>query len=259
MRHLVHILAVGAIGAVVAASAPPALAKTTKECRADYVANEDAIKASGQSKKAYIAACKAGPDAAAPDAATTAPAAKAPAVKTPASSADAAPVLTKTKAQCAAEYSANLKAIKAAGQSKAAFDADCRAGTEKIGPAPAPVAAAPAIAAPAAASAAPPAASAIPAKVAPADPMAPKPIMSPAEAAPVPAAPAPAAKPDAAPNAKESELKAKCPSDRIVWANKKSGFYDLAGAKNYGKTKPGEFMCEMDAIAAGDRPAEGGK
>jgi len=49
-----------------------------------------------------------------------------------AASADLAPVLTKTKADCAAEYQANLQAIKAAGQSKAAFDADCRAGTEKI-------------------------------------------------------------------------------------------------------------------------------
>jgi hypothetical protein len=52
-----------------------------------------------------------------------------------AASADTAPVLTKTKAQCAAEYTANIKAIKANGQSKAAFDADCRAGTEKIAPA----------------------------------------------------------------------------------------------------------------------------
>jgi hypothetical protein len=49
-----------------------------------------------------------------------------------AASADSTPILTKTKADCAAEYQANLEAIKAAGQSKAAFDADCRAGTEKI-------------------------------------------------------------------------------------------------------------------------------
>jgi hypothetical protein len=52
-----------------------------------------------------------------------------------AASLEAAPVITKTKSQCAAEYSANLRAIKAAGQTKAAFDADCRAGTEKIPPA----------------------------------------------------------------------------------------------------------------------------
>lgn len=68
-----------------------------------------------------------------------------------AASPDEAPILTKTKAQCAAEYNANIKAIKANGQSKAAFDADCRAGTEKIGPKPTATAAAPKPAATAAA------------------------------------------------------------------------------------------------------------
>ncbi len=55
-----------------------------------------------------------------------------------ASSINEAPVLSKTKAECAAEYKANLEVIKANGQSKAAFDADCRAGTEKIKPAAKP-------------------------------------------------------------------------------------------------------------------------
>lgn len=83
-----------------------------------------------------------------------------------AASPDDAPILTKTKAQCAAEYNANIKAIKANGQSKAAFDADCRAGTEKIAPKPAAAAATPAPAAapkPAAAATAPAAAEAAPA------------------------------------------------------------------------------------------------
>ena len=55
-----------------------------------------------------------------------------------ASSAKDALILTKTKAECAAEYKANIEAIKVNGQSKAAFDADCRAGTEKIKPAATP-------------------------------------------------------------------------------------------------------------------------
>jgi hypothetical protein len=234
MRRLVVLLAAGAIGALAAASAPPAFAKTATECRADYAADKEAIKASGQSEKAYVAACKgkAGPDAA--------PAAATPAPARAAASGDAAPVLTRTKAQCAAEYASNVKAIKASGQTRAAFDADCRAGTERMTPAAEPAPAQPAPA-PAAAAAAP------------ADPMAPKPMMSPAQAAPVPAAVAPAAaKPDDA----QAVVKARCPSDRIVWVNTKSGFYDLAGAKAYGKTKPGEYMCEMDAVAAGDRPAQ---
>jgi hypothetical protein len=129
MRPIFHSLAAGAFGALIAASGPSAFAKTAKQCKADYAANKDSIKASGRTEKAYMAACKAGPDAAAPAAATAAPAA---------SSIEAAPIITRTKSQCAAEYSAHMAAIKAAGQTKAAFDADCRAGTEKIPPAPKP-------------------------------------------------------------------------------------------------------------------------
>ena len=215
MRRLVPILAAIVLGAL-AASAPPALAKTAKQCRADYAANKDSLAAGGQTEKDYVAACKTAPKKA-----------------TPAASADGAAVLTKTKAQCAAEYAANIKAIKANGQSKAAFDADCRAGTERIGPAPAPVAAAPA-----------------PAPPPPADPMAPKPLMSPTAGLPAPAA-APA---EAALSPAQTQLKAKCPSDRIVWVNAKAGVYDLPSAPGYGKTTPGEYMCEMDAKAAGDEP-----
>jgi hypothetical protein len=83
--------------------------------------------------------------------------------------------------------------------------------------------------------------------------MAPKPMMSPTAGLPAPAAPEPA-KPEAAPSGVEAQLKAKCPSDRIVWVNAKAGVYDLPGAPGYGKMKPGEFMCEMDAKAAGDEP-----
>ena len=218
MRRLIPVLAAATLGALLAFSPPPAFAKTAKECRADYAANKDALKAAGQTRKAYVAACKTAPDAA------------------PAASAGAAPVLTKTKAQCAAEYAANIKAIKASGQTRAAFDADCRAGTEKIGPAPAAAASAPAEPPP------------------PADPMAPKPLMSPTAGLPAPAAAEPA-KPEAALSPAQTQLKAKCPSDRIVWVNAKAGVYDLPGARGYGKTKPGAFMCEMDAKAAGDRRA----
>ncbi|MGD0723122.1 MAG: hypothetical protein ABR970_18975 [Roseiarcus sp.] len=55
----------------------------------------------------------------------------------PPAAAGEAPIVSRTKAECAAEYRANISAIRAAGQTKAAFDADCRAGTEKIPPAPA--------------------------------------------------------------------------------------------------------------------------
>jgi hypothetical protein len=55
----------------------------------------------------------------------------------PPAGAGEAPIVSRTKAECAAQYRANVAAIKAAGQTKAAFDADCRAGTERVPPAPA--------------------------------------------------------------------------------------------------------------------------
>jgi hypothetical protein len=233
MRYdLVHILSAAAIGAALALCASPASAKTAKECRADYAANKDAIKASGQTEKAYIAACRAGGDAAAPGAAA------APAAPAAAPAAAAEPAGGKTAKECAAEYSANKAAIKAV-QKKAAFIADCRAGKETIPEAAAPAAApAPAAAAPA--------------------PMAP----APAPAAAAPSAPAPMApKAGAAVEggfASDAQAKAKCPSDTVVWMNTKSHIYHFAGTHDYGHTKQGTYMCEMDAKGAG-RAAENEK
>ena len=42
------------------APAPAATTKTAKECDAEYAANKAAIKASGQTKRAFVAACRAG-------------------------------------------------------------------------------------------------------------------------------------------------------------------------------------------------------
>jgi hypothetical protein len=116
-----------------------ASAKTAKECNADYAANKGTVKASGQTKAAYVAACRA--DNAAE------PAAAAPA----AAPAAAAPASAKTAKECSAEYSENKAAIKAGGQKKADFIAACRAGTETVPTAAAPAApaAAPAAAEPA--------------------------------------------------------------------------------------------------------------
>ncbi len=38
----------------------PAVAKTTSQCDAEYAANKAAIKASGKTKRAFVAACRAG-------------------------------------------------------------------------------------------------------------------------------------------------------------------------------------------------------
>src|SRR5438552_2317014 len=74
--------------------------------------------------------------------------------------------------------------------------------------------------------------------------------------APAPAPAPTAAKPAPAPTATEAALKLKCPSDTIVWVNAKTKIYHFAGTHNYGTTKNGAYMCEMDAKTAGDRAAE---
>lgn len=148
MRRIAHLVSVAAIGCLLILSGAPSSANSAKECRDEYATNKETITANGQTEKAYLASCKAGP---------AAKSAKAPDAPVGARSTE---VVTKTKADCAAEYNAHSAAIKANGQTKAAFDADCRAGTEKVERVPvAPVAAAPAP---------------------PADPMALKPSISPA-------------------------------------------------------------------------------
>ena len=70
-RSIWSVLAASGVAIVLAVAAAPSYAKTVKECDADYAANKAAIKASGQKKADFIAACRAG--TAAP---TAAPAAR---------------------------------------------------------------------------------------------------------------------------------------------------------------------------------------
>jgi pyruvate/2-oxoglutarate dehydrogenase complex dihydrolipoamide acyltransferase (E2) component len=231
------IIVCGAVALMFSLTSAPATAKTVAECNAEYAANKDSIKASGQTKKDYVAACRAG-TATAPAAAPAAPAAAAPAPAAPATA--AAPAGGKTAKECNDEYSANKAAIKAGGQTKKDFVAACRAGTETI----------PAAAAPAPAPAPAPAAAA--------------PAPAPVAAAPAPAPAGPQSmKPQVATGAgqfgTDAQAKARCPSDTVVWLNTKSGIYHFAGTHNYGNTKQGAYMCEADAKAAGDRAAENEK
>jgi len=223
----------GGIAGVLAISVAPAIAKTIAECNAEFAANKDAIKASGQTKKDYVAACRAG--SATTPAATTPETAPAPAPAAPAAAAG------KTAKECNAEYAASKDAIKAGGQTKRDFVAACRAGTETIPSAPAAPAPAPAAApAPAPAAAPAPAPQAAPAPA----PMAPKPHVGATGAGGF---------------ATDAQARAHCPSDTVVWVNTKSGIYHFAGTHNYGTTKQGTYMCEADAKAAGDRAAENEK
>jgi hypothetical protein len=51
--------------------------------------------------------------------------------------------------------------------------------------------------------------------------------------------------------ATETEAKATCPGDPVVWVNLRSGVYHISGSRNYGQTRQGAYMCEKDSIAAG--------
>jgi hypothetical protein len=122
---LVRVLSAMAIGATLAICALPALARTAKECKADYAAHKDAIKALGETEKVYIETCKAGPDAPGSGAASSGPSdnniAKA----------------------CDADYVTNKDAVSARGESKKDFLASCRAAMEASQPAAAPQTTAP--------------------------------------------------------------------------------------------------------------------
>jgi hypothetical protein len=51
----------------------------------------------------------------------------------------------------------------------------------------------------------------------------------------------------------EAEARYRCPTDKVVWVNTDSRIYHYQGARYYGATKKGAYMCEADARAAGDR------
>jgi hypothetical protein len=59
--------------------------------------------------------------------------------------------------------------------------------------------------------------------------------------------------------ASESQAKAHCPGDTVVWANLSSKIYHYSGHKDYGTTKRGAYMCESDTAASGVRAAKNEK
>jgi hypothetical protein len=51
--------------------------------------------------------------------------------------------------------------------------------------------------------------------------------------------------------ANESEAKASCPNDAVVWVNLRSKVYHASGTRNYGRTQQGAYMCEQQSLTAG--------
>jgi hypothetical protein len=50
-----------------------------------------------------------------------------------------------------------------------------------------------------------------------------------------------------------------CPGDRTVWVNTRSGVYHYQGERYYGSTKEGQFECERQAKAEGNRATRNGQ
>jgi hypothetical protein len=152
---------------------------------------------------------------------------------------------------CQDQWRANRAANQAAGITEKDYVEKCRAGKAAAAPtAAAPTAAAPAAAAPAAA----------PSKAAPPKPAAKTAAPSTTSPATVgvakPTSPAPAA---ANQFSNAALAKAHCAGDSVVWANLGSRIYHFSGARDYGNTKQGAYMCERDAVAQGIRAAKNEK
>ena len=149
----------------------------------------------------------------------------------------------KTAKQCNDEYAANKAAIQASGKKKTDFIKECRAGQSATD---------------ASQSAAPPTATAPPA--------APKTTTkSPPAASTAPSTSA-TAKSNQGTTASaagqfstESQARAHCPGDTVVWANLNSKIYHFVNSKDYGNTKNGAYMCERDTANAGIRVAKNEK
>jgi hypothetical protein len=254
------------------AFAPPAVAKTAKECRAEWSADKAANQAKGVTEKDYVAKCRADDKAAAKEEKAKSKAAAKEAkeskkdAKEKAAAKDtkeskepksAAAAGGKTAKECADEWRANKAANQAAKITEKAYVADCRAGktTAMTKPAAAP--------APAPAAKSEPApsrptksqeASTPPASAPPAAPSSPS-----KSAATTAAAPA-SGKPEGANQfVAENQARSHCPSELVVWANLDSKIYHFSGYSDYGTTKQGAYMCEKDAEAQGMRAAKNEK
>jgi hypothetical protein len=213
--------------------------KTAKECQKEWRANKAANQSNGLTEKAYVRQCRSA-------AATAEPTPPSPPATAPSENNGG----KKTTKACRDEWKANKAANKANGVTEKAYVEQCKAG------------AAPPLTTTAPATAPPPPRSTAPTSRPTSSPTATAPQAAPLTAPTRPARPAPIA-PIANPSANEfsteSQAKAHCPADTIVWANLRSRVYHFTGTRYYGATEKGAYMCERDATGAGVRAAKNEK
>jgi hypothetical protein len=225
MRITISALAAAGIAALVSIISIPASAESVaKECGAEWKAAKAAGTTNGQTWSDFYKSCRAQRASAQP-AATPAPAP----VATPVVAATPAAGQSVAK-QCGDDWKAAKASGTTNGQTWSQFYKACRA--QKVGGGAATPAATP-MATPASAPA--------------------------ATAAPSYAPPRPATATGAGGFTTDTQAKAHCRADTVVWLNTKSGIYHFAGRHDYGNTKQGQYMCEADAKAAGDRAAKNEK
>jgi hypothetical protein len=214
--------------------------KTAKACDEEYASQKSALKANSETKRDFMAACRALPAGQPTPVGDTTPAPSTSGSKPSPTNPTTAPSQTKTTAACDQEYKTNKAALKAAKQSKKDFVKTCIAlpagQPTPIGSATAPVQPTPA-------------------------PQRTTQSPSGAPAAPMPPATTPRAQPAPGPSGanrfpSEASAKARCPGATVVWVNAQSKIYHFAGTKNYGNTKAGSYMCESDASTEGDRASK---
>jgi len=57
----------------------------------------------------------------------------------------------------------------------------------------------------------------------------------------------------------EQKAQAHCPNDVVVWLNIPTGVLHSKGQRWYGRTKNGAFVCQGEALRAGDRGTRNGQ
>ena len=236
-------------------AAPPG-AKTAKACREEWRANKAENQAKGIMEKAYVEQCRTGAATAVPTPAVPPPSSAAPSTIPSQTSTG-----QKTVRACRDEWRANKAENQAKGITEKAYVEQCWTGAATAAPTPA---------APPPTSAAPPSAvqpTARPTAPPPARPETPAQPIPSQTAAPPSAAPAPTTTARPAPQppsattggnefSTEAQAKAHCPADTVVWANLRSHIYHFSETRYYGTTENGAYMCEKEAIAAGNRAAK---
>lgn len=230
-----------AVGIAIAGSTAANAESVMKMCGDQWKAAKAAGTTNGETWPQFLSQCRAQQNSAGMGGGM------APAPVAPAPITAQAPIAGKTTSQCNEEYAANKAAIRASGQTKREFVAACRAGNETISqgaaaaPAPAP--------APASAPAPAPSTGSLLPWQQPASPPAPAP-MAPANYS---------APPAAAGSTSAQQVQYRCPGATVVWVNEHSHIFHYPGTRDYGNTKHGEYMCEADATAAGNRAAKNEK